>query len=74
MGLTSLFSPETLVGYVALAVLAGFLGRRRLIGFWGFFFLSLMVTPLVTLFFLFVSAPVKRSPPAKPRAKAKAGV
>ena len=33
--------------------------------FWGFFFLSLIVTPFATLFFLFVCTPAKV--PAKPK-------
>ncbi len=61
----SLLSPETLVGYVLLALVAAFLGRRRLIGFWGFFFLSLIMTPFMTLFFLFVTTPVKTAQPTK---------
>lgn len=73
----SLLSPETIVGYVLLAFVAAFFGRRRLIGFWGFFFLSLIVTPLATLFFILVATPVRRKPavkPAKPRAKVNASV
>ena len=63
-------SPYTLTGYLVLSLLAGFFGRRRMIGFWGFFFLSIMVTPLLTSFFLFVCTPVKAPRQAKPRVKA----
>jgi len=35
-----------------LCIIAGYIGRHRLIGFWGFFFLSIVVTPIVTLIFL----------------------
>ena len=61
----SLVSPETLVGYVLLAAVAAFVGRRRMIGFWGFFFLSLIVTPFMTLFFLFVCSPAKTAQQTK---------
>jgi hypothetical protein len=72
--MTSLLSPQTIVGYVLLALVAAFVGRKRLIGFWGFFFLSLIVTPFATLFFILVCTPAGPSRPAKPRAKVKAGV
>lgn len=35
-----------------LCIIAGYIGRHRLIGFWGFFFLSMLVTPIVSLLFL----------------------
>jgi hypothetical protein len=43
------------VAYVTLALIIGLLGRNKQIGFWGFFLLSLVVTPLVTGFFMIVS-------------------
>lgn len=46
--------------YLGLSVLAGILGRNRVIGFWGFFFLSLLVTPVISLIFLFCSTPKNR--------------
>ena len=33
--------------YLALSLLAGAFGRDRRMGFWGFFFLSLLATPMV---------------------------
>jgi hypothetical protein len=68
--LSELFSPATIVGYVFLAFVAAFVGRKRLIGFWGFFFLSLIVTPFATMFFLFVCTPARTPKPSKPRVKA----
>lgn len=65
MPVLRLLSPATLIGYVLLAFVVAFLGRRRLIGFWGFFFLSLIVTPIVTGFFIFVCTPTR---PARQRA------
>jgi hypothetical protein len=67
----SLLTPQTIVGYILLAFVAAFCGRKRLIGFWGFFFLSLIVTPFATIFFILVATPARRP---KPRAKVKAGV
>ena len=42
-------SVELLIPYLALCVLAGVLGRNRRIGFWGFFFSSIIFTPFVDL-------------------------
>lgn len=41
--------------YVVLAVLVGLCGRRRRMGFVGFFLLSIVVTPVLALLFLYVS-------------------
>jgi hypothetical protein len=55
---------ESLAIYVLLSFVVAFLGRRRRIGFWGFFFLSLMVTPFFTSIFIFFAAPLRvRRPP-----------
>lgn len=35
--------------YILFCVIVGFAGRRREFGFWGFFFFSLIVTPIVGL-------------------------
>ncbi len=51
-------SLELLLFFLASSLLAGLLGRKRRIGFWGFFFASMVVTPLVTLSFLYFAAPV----------------
>jgi hypothetical protein len=50
-------SPEVALGYVALSILAGVFGRNRRIGFWGFVFCSIIFTPVVSLLFLYFSAP-----------------
>ncbi len=56
----SLFlSAEIILLYVLMSFVAAFLGRRRRIGFWGFFFLSLLVTPLFTMIFIFCAAPAR---------------
>ncbi|HTP25821.1 MAG TPA: hypothetical protein VMK12_09205 [Anaeromyxobacteraceae bacterium] len=46
--------------YLVLSLVAGILGRNRRIGFWGFLFCSILFTPLVSLLFLFFSAPRAR--------------
>lgn len=32
--------------YIGLSILIGFIGRNRKFGFWGFFFSSLLLTPI----------------------------
>jgi hypothetical protein len=53
-------SLEFLLPYLGLCLLAGVLGRNRRIGFWGFFFCSIVFTPFVTLPFLYFALPRKR--------------
>ena len=53
--------------YVVLCMVVGFFGRRRRIGFWGFFFLSILVTPIISSLFIFVAAPVRRHRPVEQR-------
>jgi hypothetical protein len=43
--------------YLALCFLAGFAGRNRRIGFWGYFFSSVVFTPIVSLSFLYLASP-----------------
>jgi len=52
-------SLELAIGYLALCLLAGIVGRNRRIGFWGFFFSSIIFTPFVSLLFLFFAMPRK---------------
>jgi len=42
--------------YLLLCLLAGILGRNRRIGFWGFFFSSIIFTPFISLLFLYFAA------------------
>jgi hypothetical protein len=50
---------ELILGYLALCVVAGAVGGRRRIGFWGFFFASVIFTPFISLLFLYFSTPRK---------------
>ena len=52
--------------YLILSGLAGFFGRNRRIGFWGFFFLSIILTPVLSLIFIFAAAPVRHHHAAAP--------
>ena len=44
---------------VALAYLVGFLGRNRRLGFWGHFFCSLLLTPVIGILLIVATEPVK---------------
>jgi hypothetical protein len=50
-----LMVPQFLLAYVILAVIVGLLGRNKQVGFWGFLALSLVLTPLLTGFFLIIT-------------------
>jgi hypothetical protein len=52
-------SPEFLLLYLSLCLLGGILGRNRRIGFWGFFFSSIVFTPFVSIPFLYFATPRK---------------
>jgi hypothetical protein len=52
-------SAELAVAYVVLCFVAGLMGRKRRIGFWGYVFCSFLFTPLISLMFLYFAAPRK---------------
>ena len=54
-----IMSVELAVVFLVLCLIAGVLGRKRRIGFWGFFFASIIFTPIITLLFLFFATPRK---------------
>lgn len=48
----------TIILLVVLCSLGiGFFGRRKKLGFWGFFFASLMLTPVFGLLLLIIAGP-----------------
>jgi len=49
-----------ILAYVIVCLLTGFTGTHRRMGFWGTFFLSLIVTPLLVLVVLFITGPSRR--------------
>jgi len=48
---------QSILVYLLLCGATAFMGRRRRIGFWGFFFLSVLVTPFLTAVFIFAAGP-----------------
>lgn len=55
--------PLIAVIYLLLCLLVGVLGReRRSMGLWGWFFFSLLLTPLVGAFMLLLLGPVTPPP------------
>ena len=54
--------------YLLLCLVVGFVGRRRKIGFLGYFLLSILVTPLIPLLFIVITERMGRAKqlPAQP--------
>jgi hypothetical protein len=52
-----LLIPQFLIAYVILCLIVGILGRGKQIGFWGFFLLSLLLTPILPAFSMLISRP-----------------
>jgi hypothetical protein len=48
---------ELAIAYLLLCLTAGIAGRKRRIGFWGYFFCSFIFTPFVSLLFLYFASP-----------------
>ncbi|MDX8394709.1 MAG: hypothetical protein R8K21_09055 [Mariprofundales bacterium] len=44
---------------LTICLVIGFLGRHRKMGFWGYFFGSMVLTPLIGVFLLLASDPKK---------------
>jgi hypothetical protein len=40
-------TPILVAVYILLCLVVGFVGRQRAFGFWGFFFFSMLVTPVI---------------------------
>jgi hypothetical protein len=49
-----------ILAYVTVCLLTGFCGTHRRMGFWGTFFFALIVTPVVVLPVLFITAPSRQ--------------
>ena len=43
--------------WIGLSICAAYYGRFRRLGFWGWFILSLIVSPFLSLLILFITAP-----------------
>lgn len=55
-----------IIAWVLLAIVIGFFGRNRRFRFWGYFFASVLLTPIVGLLLLLAAIPL--SEPKPPRA------
>jgi hypothetical protein len=51
---------EAVTVYVLLAMLIAMLGRRRKLGSWGYFFASILLTPIIGLLLVLASDPRPR--------------
>jgi hypothetical protein len=50
--------------YFGACVVVGLLGSKRTIGFWGFFIMSTILSPVIPLAFLLITAPRGEARPA----------
>jgi hypothetical protein len=50
-----LMVPQFAIAYLILVLIVALLGRNKAIGFWGFFLLSLILTPVVTGLFMIIN-------------------
>ncbi|NJL72142.1 MAG: hypothetical protein HC888_11450 [Candidatus Competibacteraceae bacterium] len=53
--------PIIVVAYVGAAIILGILGRNRKFGPWGYFFSSILFTPVIGVFLLLASDPRPRA-------------
>lgn len=44
-----------ILGYIILCTIVGILGRNKTIGFWGFFFFSAILTPVIGIAILIIA-------------------
>ena len=52
-----------IAAWLILAVVIGFFGRNRRFRFWGYFFASVLLTPIIGLLLLIAAIPVKETRP-----------
>lgn len=45
--------------WIVLAIIIGFFGRNRRFRFWGYFFASVLLTPIVGILLLLAAIPLK---------------
>jgi len=51
---------EAAVAYIVMALLMALLGRRRKLGSWGYFFASILLTPVIGFLLVLASDPRRR--------------
>ena len=62
--------PLLILAYLGLSALVAVVGRRRRRGYWGTMLFSILLTPLIMIFFLFAIMPKQQpSPAASPHKK-----
>jgi uncharacterized membrane protein YhdT len=44
------------LSWLVLSILIGAMGRHRMMGFWGYFFASIILTPIIGLLLVLVSS------------------
>ncbi len=54
--------PAIPVAYVILAFFIGYFGRNKRMGYWGYFFASILLTPLIGILLVVVSADKAKDP------------
>lgn len=54
-----------IAAWLVFAVIIGFFGRNRRFRFWGYFFASVLLTPIIGLLLLIAAIPVKQPRPHK---------
>jgi hypothetical protein len=54
-----------IAAWLVLAIIIGFFGRNRRFRFWGYFFASVLLTPIIGLLLLIAAIPVKPPRPHK---------
>jgi uncharacterized membrane protein len=59
--------PIAIVIYLVFCILAGLCGSHRRMGFFGTFLISLVVTPVVVLLVLILTAPSRRDERDRPQ-------
>ena len=64
-----LFTPVGLALYLLLALVVARAGRQTRLGFWGFFWTSVLLTPVLTGFFMVMAQPA--APAGSPRVRSK---
>jgi hypothetical protein len=58
--------PILIPAWLLGAILLGFFGRHRRFGFWGYFFVSILFTPIIGLLMLLAAIPTKADRHARP--------
>lgn len=61
------YPPSVQILYFAISFIIGVAGWNRKMGFWGYFFASILFSPVIGLLLIAVSSPKKKSFPGESR-------